>query len=163
MRSKCNVLLQIIFFSSYWKNSYPFIDQYTDKTFLPCYIHLSHGGYCTAIGFNGVDSIFITACFHIAAQFQLITMRFQKVFTEVAQRGHLTKEENQRWRQVLIEAMEDQIKLFELIDLFIKVFMLIILMHFVSVAVIIGIGSIDFLMVLIGSKFEFYIYMMMHD
>lgn len=90
-------------------------------------------------------------------------MRFQKVFTEVAQRGHLTKKENQRWRQKLIEAMEDQIKLFELIDLFIKVFMLIILMHFVSVAVIIGIGSIDFLMVLIGSKFEFFIYLMMHD
>lgn len=116
---------------------------------MPCYIHLTHGGYCTAFGFNGVDSIFITACFHIAAQFELVSMKFEKVFTDVAQKGHSKNVDNQRWRYQLIEAMEYQIKLFDLTDLFIKVFMLIILMHFTSVAVIIGIGSIDFLMVYI--------------
>lgn len=114
---------------------------------MPCYIHLSHGGYCTAIGFNGVDSIFITACFHIAAQFQLTTMKFQNAFKRFMQKGPLTPTENQQIRTKLIEAVEYQIKLFELTDLFIKVFTVIILMHFTSVAVIIGIGSIDFLMV----------------
>lgn len=127
--------------------SYPFISQYTDRTFLPCYIHLTHGGYCTAFGFNGVDSIFITACFHIAAQFQLTTIKFKKTFEQLGQNGPFTPTENQQLRCQFIEAMEDQIKLFELTDLFIEVFTSIILMHFISVAVIIGIGSIDFLIV----------------
>ncbi|XP_031636522.1 odorant receptor 24a [Contarinia nasturtii] len=124
---------------------YPFIDQYTDKTFLPCFLHLSHGGYCTAIGFNGVDSIFITACFHIAAQFQLNAMKIRNIFNQVASNGILTKNQNQQLRNKLIDAIAEQVKLFELIDLFIKVFTSIILLHFISVAVIIGIGSIDFL------------------
>lgn len=58
-----------------------------------------------------------------------------------------TMPENQRIRQQLIEAIEEQIKLFAVTDLFIKVFTAIILMHFTSVALIIGIGSIDLLMV----------------
>ncbi|XP_055301169.1 odorant receptor 22c [Sitodiplosis mosellana] len=140
---------------------YPFISQYTDKTFLPCYIHLSHGGYCTAIGFNGVDSIFITACFHIAAQFQLITMKFQNAFKQLGRGGRpLTPTENQQWRRTVIEAMEDQIRLFELTNLFIKVFTSIILMHFISVALIIGIGSIDFLIAPGTDKILYAVYIM---
>lgn len=126
--------------------SYPYIDQLSDNAFLPCYIHLTHGGFCTAIGFNGVDSIFITACFHIAAQFQLITMNIRNLLNQ-PKRVRYTASENKRIRLALIEIMQDQIKLFELSDLFIRVFTSIVIMHFVSVALIIGIGSIDLLMV----------------
>lgn len=74
-------------------------------------------------------------------------MKFQNAFKQLSQNGPFTPTENQQLRCKFIEAMEDQIKLFELTDLFIEVFSSIILMHFTSVAVIIGIGSIDFLIV----------------
>lgn len=128
--------------------SYPYIDQYSDDAFLPCYIHLSHGGYCTAIGFNGIDSIFITACFHIAAQFQLATMKIQSSL-KLPTLKPLNASENAKIRRILIDVIEDQVKLFDLTDLFIKVFNSIILMHFISVAIIIGIGSMDLFMVCI--------------
>lgn len=93
-----------------------------------------------------MDSIFITACFHIAAQFQLIRMNIEMILKQ-PKCVPFTNTENKGIRQALIETMQDQIKLFELSDLFIKVFTSIIIMHFVSVALIIGIGSIDLLMV----------------
>lgn len=127
--------------------SYPFIDHYSNYFFLPCYIHLSHGGYCTAIVFNGIDSVFITTCFHISAQFQIITMKIRKAFKAPEQDDTFTVAENQTIRKSLIDVIEEQNQLFDLTDLFIEVFSFIILMHFTSVALIIGIGSIDFLMV----------------
>lgn len=74
-------------------------------------------------------------------------MKFQNAFKHLARDVTLSPTQNQQIRYKLIDVMEDQIKLFELTNLFIKVFTWIILMHFISVAVIIGIGSIDFLIV----------------
>ena len=75
-------------------------------------------------------------------------MKIQNAFKQLRRDGRpLTPTENQQLRRTLIEAMEDQIKLIELTDLFIKVFTWIIMMHFISVAVIIGIGSINLLVV----------------
>lgn len=127
-------------------HSYPFMDHYSDNLFLPCYIHLSHGGYCTAIVFNGIDSIFITACFHISAQFQIITLKIRNAFMKSVNEKY-TSDENNIIRKKLITAIEEQNDLFELVDLFIEVFGFIILMHFTSVALIIGFGSIELLMV----------------
>lgn len=69
--------------------------------------------------------------------------------------------ENGKIRDNLIEVIEEQVKLFELTDLFINVFTWIILMHFISVAIIIGVGSINLLTVellfrvsFLSSKFE---------
>lgn len=64
-----------------------------------------------------------------------------------------TASQNANIRRKLVEIMHDQIRLFELTDLFITVFNSIILMHFISVALIIGIGSIDLLMVCTRSMF----------
>lgn len=75
-------------------------------------------------------------------------MKIQNAFKQLRRDGQpLRPTDNQQLRRILVEAMEDQIKLIELTDLFIKVFTWIIMMHFISVAVIIGIGSIDFLIV----------------
>lgn len=128
-------------------HSYPFIDSYSDNWFLPCYIHLTHGGYCTAFVFNGIDSIFITTCFHISAQFQIKSMRIQNIFKRLKHDGPFTAIANKSIRVNLIEVVEEQIQLFDLTDLFINVFTWIILMHFISVALIIGVGSINLLMV----------------
>lgn len=127
--------------------SYPYIDHYSDTLFVPFYIHLSHGGYCTAIIFNGIDSVFIAACFHFATQMQLITMKIRNAFNHSKYVGMLTAIENQRIRQDLIVVIEEQNNLYDLIDLFIEVFTPIILMHFISTAIVIGIGSIDVIMV----------------
>ncbi|XP_031633877.1 odorant receptor 22c-like [Contarinia nasturtii] len=124
---------------------YPFIDQYSDKYFLACYIHLTYGGYCTATVFNGIDSVFITACFHIAAQFKLITMKIRNSLGNTQQNHPFSAAKNREVRHKLIAAINEQIKLFDVIDLFIKAFTLIIMMHFISVALIIGIGSINLL------------------
>lgn len=141
---------------------YPFIDSYSDRLFLPCYIHLTHGGYCTAFVFNGIDSIFITACFHISAQFQINAMKIRSIFIRQTKGSiSLMTSENRKIRDNLIEVIEEQVKLFELTDLFINVFTWIILMHFISVAIIIGVGSINLLTVellfrvsFLSSKFE---------
>lgn len=73
----------------------------------------------------------------------------------------LMTSENRKIRDNLIEVIEEQVKLFELTDLFINVFTWIILMHFISVAIIIGVGSINLLTVellfrvsFLSSKFE---------
>lgn len=109
---------------------------------------MAHGGYCTAIVFNGVDSIFITACFHISVQFQIKAMQIQNIFDEQPKNGALfTALQNRTIRKHLIEVIEEQIQLFDLTDLFINVFTWIILIHFISVALIIGMGSINLLMV----------------
>lgn len=98
--------------------------------------------------FNGIDSIFITACCHIAAQFQIITMKIQNVLTKSdSSEASLPEMENREIRRKLIAIINEQIKLFEVTDMLIKVFTAIILMHFITVALIIGIGSINFLMV----------------
>lgn len=127
--------------------SYPFIDHYSDHLFLPFYIQLTHGGYCTAIVFNGIDSIFITTCFHISAQFQLITLRIRSIFKRSQSNDSITITENLEIRQSFINCIEEQIQLFDLTDLFIEVFAFIILMHFTSVALIIGMGSINLMVV----------------
>lgn len=85
-------------------------------------------------------------------------MKIRDVFNQMANNDVLTKNQNQQLRKKLIDAIEEQIKLFEITDLFIKVFTSIILMHFVSVAVIIGIGSIDFLIVCISILFDVFFF-----
>lgn len=74
-------------------------------------------------------------------------MKIRKAFEQPEQDDTFTVANNQNIRTNLIDAIEAQNQLFELTDLFIDVFSFIILMHFTSVALIIGIGSIDFLMV----------------
>lgn len=59
----------------------------------------------------------------------------------------MTITENLEIRQSLINCIEEQIQLFDLTDLFIEVFAFIILMHFTSVALIIGMGSINLMVV----------------
>lgn len=59
----------------------------------------------------------------------------------------MTVTENLEIRQSLINCIEEQIQLFDLTDLFIEVFAFIILMHFTSVALIIGMGSINLMVV----------------
>lgn len=123
---------------------------------MACYIHLSYGGYCTATVFNGIDSIFITACFHIAAQFRIITLKIENILKKSDPSIRFTAVENREIRHGLIDIMNDQIKLFELSDLLIESFTAIILMHFISVAFIIGIGSISVLMVYFNLSCRFW-------
>lgn len=78
---------------------------------------------------------------------QLITMKMQNAFNLSKRCGMYTVIENQQIRRDLIVVIEDQNNLFDLIDLFIEVFTPIILFHFISVAIVIGIGSIDVIMV----------------
>lgn len=130
--------------------SYPFIDQYSDRYFVACYIHLSHAGYCTAFVFNGIDSIFLTTCFHISAQFQIISNCIRNAFRireNDDNSSPFTVAENRSIRQQLIDAIEKHVFIIEVTDLFTEVYTAIILMHFLSVAVIIGIGSINLLVV----------------
>lgn len=131
------------------ETSYPYIDQYSDNFFLACYIHLTHSGYCTAIVFNGIDSIFITTCFHISAQFQIITNRFQSLFKLSPNQNEkmFNKTENLRMYDGFIEIVAKQNKIIEVTEIFVEVYTAIILMHFLSVAAIIGMGSITLILV----------------
>lgn len=129
-------------------NRYPYIDSYSDPFFIPCFIHLAHGGYCTAIVFNGIDSVFITTCFHITAQFQILSLKVRNVLSNAVDRTTIIDaRENQRVRKELFECIAKQVAILETNELFVMIFRWIILGHFISVALIIGIGSINLLLV----------------
>lgn len=127
--------------------SYPYIDSSSDRSFIPCYIHLTHGGYCTAIVFNGIDSVFITVCFHISAQFQILAQQIQDTFEKINNTTVVNANQNYKLRCELTKYVAKQVKIMEIVILFVTVFKWIILIHFISVAVIIGIGSINLLLV----------------
>lgn len=144
IRKKNNTTID---FWNFDPSSYPYIDPSSNRSFIPCYIHLTHGGYCTAIVFNGIDSVFITACFHISAQFQILTQQIQNIFEEVDSKTVINAKQNYKIRCELIKSVAKQVKIMEVVILFVRVFKWIILIHFISVAVIIGIGSINLLLV----------------
>lgn len=56
-------------------------------------------------------------------------------------------EQNQQIRSQLMRCIATQVNVLETAELFVMVFKWIILIHFISVAVIIGIGSINLLLV----------------
>lgn len=62
---------------------YPFLDAYSDINYVWCYIHLSHGGLCTATAFVGMDGLFINICNHIAAQFRIIGIDVENLTAEI--------------------------------------------------------------------------------
>lgn len=62
---------------------YPFLDAYSDSNYVWCYIHLSHGGLCTATAFVGMDGLFINACNHISGQFQIIGTDIENLTAEI--------------------------------------------------------------------------------
>lgn len=59
----------------------------------------------------------------------------------------INAEDNQRVRDELMDCVATQVNVLETNELFVSVFMWIILVHFISVALIIGIGSINLLLV----------------
>lgn len=140
-------IFKILFFVVVIDKSYPFIDSYSDDFFLWCYIHLSHGGYCTAIVFIGIDSMFLTTCFHLSAQFRILTMDMDELFNDMCKTKYLTPGENAIMNQRLKEFVIRQTRLIKICRHFIRIFTAAILVHFISVAVIIGIGSILFITV----------------
>lgn len=141
-----------------------------NKYDLSLFSFTKHGGYCTAIVFivwktvfrllkrlvtvffvcfapQGIDSIFMTTCFHISTQFKIISLRIENAFAELADKHYLTPAQNELMRQRLRDIVISQTKLMEITESFIRVFTGIILVHFISVALIIGIGSINLLTV----------------
>lgn len=75
-------------------------------------------------------------------------MKIRNALEKPKRERSYTAAENREIRQKLIGAIHEQIKLYDVIDLFIKAFTVIILMHFISVALIIGIGSINLMKVI---------------
>lgn len=59
----------------------------------------------------------------------------------------INTKDNQRIRDELMDCVATQVNVLETNELFVSVFMWIILAHFISVALIIGIASINFLLV----------------
>lgn len=63
--------------------SYPFLDAYSQPSYIWCYIHLSHGGLCTATAFSAMDGLFINACNHISAQFRIIGIDVKNLTADI--------------------------------------------------------------------------------
>lgn len=112
---------------------------------MPCYLHTTAGAYITTFAFPGVDGIFIVTCSHIATQFWLLSRQFHRAFD----RADAVADRNYRIGKRLIECIQDQRKLFDIVDDFVDAFAMITLIHFISTATVIGLASINLLIVII--------------
>ncbi|XP_067626236.1 odorant receptor 22c [Eurosta solidaginis] len=110
------------------------------------YLLLSLSGAMTVFTFSAVDGLFACACLYICALFRMLQHDIRATFAELHEQEHSTYAQNKRIQQSLAKLIERHNAIIDLCSDFTSEFSLIILMHFLSAALVLCFSILDMLL-----------------
>lgn len=105
--------------------------------------------FSSLLGYVGVDGLFMGCCLHLSSHYKIIGQRIAQLREHFVQGGSLkgSPEENKAVQGTLVEIVNRHVEVLDLTKKVSKAFSYIVFIHFFAAAIVIGMTSINFLLV----------------
>lgn len=101
-----------------------------------------------------MDGLFVGLCMHLSGHYKIISNRISALKDFYANQGaddqHLkcSGKENEKIEMAVLEIIHDHVELIKLTNRLSKIFSMIVFVHFLGSSIVIGMTSINFLLVI---------------